>query len=67
MGSGTDEAQVIGNAFTDPPHCGLELWDVVSAFDNVANQNTSYRVSGYTFEYDTFQGNYRHILDLGAR
>ena len=51
---------------TTPPHCGLELWDVVSAFDNVANQNTNYRVSGYTFEYDTFQGNYRHILDLCA-
>jgi hypothetical protein len=51
---------------TIPPHCGLELWDVLSVYDEVANQSSSYRVSGYTFEYDTRQGIYRHILDLCA-
>jgi len=51
---------------TIPPHCGLELWDVLSVYDEVANQNTSYRVSGYTFEYDTSQGTYRHTLDFCA-
>lgn len=49
-----------------PPHCGLELWDVLTIVDTVANQNTTYRVSGYTFEYDTRQGIYLHTLDLCA-
>jgi len=51
---------------TIPPHCGLELWDVLSVYDEVANQDTSYRVNGYIFEYDTRQGIYRHTLDLCA-
>jgi len=51
---------------TVPPHCGLELWDVVSVFDNAANQNTSYRVRGYTFEYDTGKAQYIHRLELCA-
>jgi 4-hydroxy-3-methylbut-2-en-1-yl diphosphate synthase IspG/GcpE len=49
-----------------PPHCGLELWDVLSIVDAVANQNTTYRVIGYTFEYDTRQGTCLHTLDLCA-
>lgn len=49
-----------------PPHCGLELWDMITIVDTVANQNTSYRVSGYTFDYDTRQGIYLHTLDLCA-
>jgi hypothetical protein len=32
----------------------------------VANQDTNYRVTGYTFEYDTRQGIYQHTLDLCA-
>ncbi len=49
-----------------PPHCGLELWDVITLQDTVANQDTNYRVTGYTFEYDTRQGIYQHTLDLCA-
>jgi len=51
---------------TIPPHCGLELWDVITTYDTVAKQDTNYRVIGYTFEYDTRQGIYRHTLDLCA-
>jgi len=51
---------------TIAPHCGVELWDVVNVVDTIANQNTSYRVNGYTFEMDTRQGVYCHILDLCA-
>jgi len=47
-----------------PPHCGVELWDVVNVTDAAANQSADYRVSGYTFEYDVKQGVYRHELDL---
>ena len=49
-----------------PPHCGLELWDVLSIVDAVANQNTTYRVIGYTLDYDTRQGIFHHILELCA-
>jgi ethanolamine utilization protein EutA (predicted chaperonin) len=49
---------------TIPPHCGLELWDVLTITDTVANQNTTYRVNGYTMEFRA--GVYRHILDLCA-
>ena len=49
-----------------PPHCGLELWDVLIVVDTVANQNTTYRVNGYTFEYDTRQGTYRQTIELCA-
>ena len=51
---------------TIAPHCGLELWDVLSIVDAVANQNTTYRVSGYTLDYDTRQGIFHHILELCA-
>ena len=51
---------------TIAPHCGLELWDVLSIVDAVANQNTTYRVSGYTLDYDTRQGIYLHTIDLCA-
>ena len=49
-----------------PPHCGLELWDVLTIVDTVANQNTTYRVNGYTLDYDTRQGIYQHIIELCA-
>jgi len=51
---------------TIPPHCGIELWDVLTIVDSVANQNSNYRARGYTFEYDTRQGIYQHTLDLCA-
>lgn len=49
-----------------PPHCGLELWDVLAVIDTVANQDTLYRVSGYQLEYDTVKGAYFHRLQLCA-
>ncbi len=49
-----------------PPHCGLELWDVLAVIDTVANQNTLYRVTGYQLEYDTVKGVFLHHLQLSA-
>ena len=49
-----------------PPHCALELWDVVNIVDAGANQSGNYRVSGYSFEYDVRQGQYQQQLDLCA-
>ncbi|MDD5398285.1 MAG: hypothetical protein PHU70_04305, partial [Dehalococcoidia bacterium] len=49
-----------------PPHCGLELWDVLAVIDTVANQDTLYRVTGYQLEYDTVKGAYLHRLFLSA-
>jgi len=45
-------------------HCGLELWDVLSVYDSVANQDTLYRVTGYQLEYAA--GAYFHRLQLCA-
>jgi len=47
-----------------PPHCGLELWDVLNISDLPANQAASFRVAGYTLEYDTSKGIYRQTIDL---
>ena len=49
---------------TIPPHCGLELWDVVSLADSPANQATSYRVVAYTLTLDFKQGKYEHDIRL---
>jgi hypothetical protein len=49
-----------------PPHCGLELWDVLTIIDDGANQSTTYRASGYILDYDTRQAIYRHTLTLCA-
>ena len=49
-----------------PPHCGVELWDIISITDEANQSAVSYRVSGYTFEMDTRQGIYKHTLDLCA-
>jgi hypothetical protein len=50
-----------------PPICNLELWDVISTYDDPASQqNTIFRVNGYTFEYDTRHAAYRHTLNLCA-
>lgn len=51
---------------TVPPHCGLELWDVVSIVDSPGSQATSYRVAGYTLEIDFKRGQYLHSLILGS-
>ena len=51
---------------TIPPHCGVELWDVINIFDDIANQSASYRVCGYTFEFDAKEGVYLHSLVLCA-
>jgi len=51
---------------TIPPHCGLELWDVVSIVDIPANQATSYRVNGYTLDIDFKQGHSTQTLLLGS-
>jgi hypothetical protein len=50
---------------TIPPHCGVELWDVLAVTDTPGNQAASlYRVAGYTMEYDTRTGTCRHHIDL---
>jgi hypothetical protein len=46
------------------PHCGLELWDVVSIIDIPANQSMPYRVNGYVLELDFKQAVYRHQCKL---
>jgi len=52
---------------TIPPHCGLELWDVLAVTDTPGNQSEAlYRVTGYQFDYDTRKAIYRHTLDLCA-
>jgi hypothetical protein len=49
-----------------PPHCGLELWDVLTIIDDGANQSTTYRASGYILDYDTRLAIYRHTITLCA-
>jgi len=53
-----------GGRITIPPHCGLELWDVLNFSDLPANQAASFRVAGYTLEYDARKGVYRQTIDL---
>jgi hypothetical protein len=39
-----------------PPHCGLEMWDVVGVTDTVCNlTNKKYRVKGWQMVYDNTQ------------
>lgn len=49
---------------TIPPHCGVELWDVVSIVDIPANQATAYRITGYTLEIDIKRGIYIQNITL---
>jgi len=51
---------------TLPPHCGLELWDVLDIDDTGCNQSATYRVTGYTFEFDVKQALYQHQIALSA-
>jgi len=51
---------------TIPPHCGIELWDVLNIVDAGCNQSINYRVSGYTLDYDVKQVLYQHRIELSA-
>jgi len=52
---------------TIPPHCGVELWDVLAVTDTPGNQAAVlFRVAGYTMDYDTRKGIYQHQIDLCA-
>jgi hypothetical protein len=52
---------------TIPPHCGIELWDVLAITDTPGNQTVAlYRVAGYTLDYDTHRGIYLHHIHLCA-
>ena len=52
---------------TIPPHCGLELWDVLAVTDTPGNQSEAlYRVAGYTMDFDTRKATYQHQIDLCA-
>jgi hypothetical protein len=70
--AGYASASVLAKALLDgrsakitiPPHCGLELWDVVSIVDIPAHQSMSYRVNGYVLEFDFKQAVYQHQCKL---
>jgi hypothetical protein len=50
-----------------PPHCGVELWDVISITDPVCAQDTqSYRVTGIMLIYDPQRQRYQQRLTLGG-
>ena len=52
---------------TIPPHCGIELWDVLAVTDTPGNQAAAlFRVAGYTLDYDTRKGIYQHQISLCA-
>ncbi len=50
-----------------PPHCGVELWDVITIYDSLcAQEGQDYRVIGIRLQYDARQGRYQHELFLGG-
>jgi len=50
---------------TIPPHCGLELWDVLAVTDTPCNKAEAlYRVAGYTMDYDTRKASFQHQIYL---
>jgi hypothetical protein len=49
-----------------PPHCGLELWDVISINDPVTNQNSLYRVTAYRLDFDNRKASYNHTAELSS-
>ena len=51
---------------TIPPHCGMELWDVINIYDDLANQSANYRVALYVFEYSVLQSRWHHQIELCA-
>jgi len=53
-------------SITIPPHCGLELWDIVSVVDEAANQSGNYRVKRYVLELNSRKTAFLHLLELSA-
>ena len=51
---------------TIPPHCGMELWDVVYIYDEYGNQSANYRVASYVFEYSVLESRWQHQIELCA-
>jgi hypothetical protein len=50
-----------------PPHCGVELWDVITIFDPICAQNNQdYRVTGIMLIYDPQHNMYLQRLMLGG-
>lgn len=50
-----------------PPHCGVELWDVISITDPLCAQDTQkYRVIGIMLIYDPQRQRYQQRLTLGG-
>ena len=49
-----------------PPHCGVELWDVIACHDPLNEpQESHWRVNGYSLLYDARDGVFRQRLELG--
>ena len=51
---------------TLPPHCGIELWDVVNIYDEYGNQSSNYRIASYVFEYSVLDSHWYHQFNLCA-
>ena len=50
-----------------PPHCGIELWDVIRIHDSLCAQEAQdYRVRGIRVEFDQAKGFYQQRLYLCA-
>ena len=49
-----------------PPHCGMELWDVIEVNNELASPATSrFRVTGYSLLYDAIAGIFQQRLNVG--
>ena len=51
---------------TIPPHCGLELWDVVSIADIPGDISADYRVASYILKYSPAESHFYHEIGLCA-
>ena len=52
---------------TIPPHCGLELWDVLAVTDTPGNQAEAlFRVTGYIMDFDARMASFQHQIYLCA-
>ena len=50
------------------PHCGVELWDVISVNDSLCAQTkTKYRITAISLDYEPRKNKYQHKLFIGAR
>jgi len=62
------KARLEGKAgfITLPPHCGVELWDVITVFDFMASQEgINFRVIGVKLVYNGRQQRFMQQLQLG--